>query len=140
MDPEHRPTEKDEAGQQNAPGIDQLLERILTEGIKPHGSEIARASLNGLVSVIFFDVAPDGEQAARSLGWRGGRSEFAGMNRTRAEKMASLLPKGDPARAWLRGLRGGRIFVVTGKGTLCVTDADAGYSLLPGSLDGGWMS
>ena len=117
------------------------LQRVLNDGIKPYASEIARTWLDGEVAVVFHMVAPAAEKVARSLGWAGGPSGCARMNRSRAESLARKLPKSDPAARWLGGRRPGRIFIVSGSGTLCVNyEPQKGYSLLEGSTDTAWMS
>jgi hypothetical protein len=66
-----------------------FFERLLNEGIKPHADVIARAHGDGLVAMVFYDLAPSVHDTARKyMGWGGGKSEAYVMTRTRAERLA----------------------------------------------------
>lgn len=121
-----------------------FLEQLLQQGIKPHDHTITRAFSEGQVVLVFHNIAsnsPEAIAAARSLGWRGASSECIPLNRTRAERIAELLPSADPCSKWLRGKRPGRIFVCSGAGTLCLNyDPEGSFSIEPGTTNGEWMT
>jgi hypothetical protein len=104
---------------------------LVRAGIEPHLARIRR-------------VHDDGEIALVSVG-SNGRSECRGISRTRAERCAENLARAFPdgeraARAWLRGRRPGRIFVIYDHdgygGTYCLNlSKDGKVTHEPGTTD-----
>lgn len=129
----------------------EFLNRLLEEGIKPLSEKIATIHLNGDVAVLFFEIetgdsaeAKTAMASAKDLGWTGGRAEVAAMTKTRAAKFAdaiATIAPTDPAIAWLRGRKSGRIFVCVSAATLCVNFVPGtGFTIEPGTLDRQWLS
>ncbi len=114
-----------------------MMRRILDEGVIPHADALAMIWLNGEVAVVVFEVADEGKDALRTLGWHG-EAVFA-LNRTRAEQLAK---RSDPVTAaWLRRRGPGRMFLWNGLGTLLLNhETGKGWSTEPGSTDTEWMN
>jgi hypothetical protein len=107
--------------------MNQALERILEQGIKPHADAIAPIVIDGEgVAVVVFEPALEAVTAAQHYGWDGKAKVF---------KLDARKAQGDSITArWFSSGRPGRIFVISGKGTLLVNYAQgAGFTLEPGS-------
>ncbi len=122
------------------------MDRLVELGLKPQAETLARAYVAGDVAVVFFEVGPSAQPAAHALGWNG-QDGATRITRTRARKLADALEGSHPGDragiSWLRSRERGRIFVVTGNGTLMLnggTEA-GGYVIAPGTFAAReWMS
>jgi hypothetical protein len=134
------------------PAGQEFMGRVHREGIVPNVDAIARVFLDGDVAILFFEVGgpdpkmgPFAEQAARALGWKGGRIEVGRMTKTRAARMADAIAQSTPGDvagiAWFRRRAGDRLYLVTQYATFCLDYAPAeGWSLAPGTTDREWKS
>jgi len=112
-----------------------FFDDLLNNGIKPHASTLAPIISTGGIAVVVHDAAPPAVTFALSLGWDGITPVFAMSGSARQRFIETMERIGDHVTArWLRGWRHGRIFVVTGGGTLLVNHDKDGYSLEQGSI------
>jgi hypothetical protein len=122
----------------------ELLDRVLNHGIKDNADAIASISRDSDVALLFFDVAEGALDDARNLGWQGAASEVRRMEQPEANRLARAFQRitGDAsAAAWFRRRHSGRIFVVTGVGTLCVNHSPgSGVSIEPGTIAWPWAA
>lgn len=106
-----------------------FLARLLEQGIKPNAEAIARIHANGDIALVPFEVAPE---------WRA-RLEEAGFSlevRPLTAAQRRQLSGADHVSArWVKGKRPGRIYVVSGSGTLLVNHDESGFAIEPGSTD-----
>jgi len=118
--------------------------RLIDEAIAPNADEIARIVAYRDVALVFYDVHPEMQEAARAIGWNGDRLQVKRLSEKQSEKIASSLKAtspSDPAAQWLKSRREGRIFVVAEAGTLCLNiSPEEGYYFEPGTLDAGRMN
>ena len=113
---------------------DELLERLLEEGIKPHTDAILAAHEAGGVAVVLFEPVEEHEPMFRAMGWPD-RPAFPMTPQLRR----SLLDSDPVTRRWLEVPRDGvvRIFALVHRGSLLVNyDPERGYWIEPNSLDG----
>jgi len=120
----------------------QLMDRLLSEGIHAHAQDIAPIIANGGIAVVVYKPHDLAREAARAVGWDGESATFKLSNAARQRLIASLLRRDDAVTCrWLRGNRAGRIFMISGAGTLLINFVPGvGYSLEPGSTDSERMS
>ncbi len=134
-------TRQSKAGLAQGADVTSFLERILTEGIKPHADAIARIGEAGKIAGVVFELhrgVP--EDAARRLGWDGVRSTFT---ISRATARRTIAHADQVTAAWVEQRTPGRtqIFLMVHAGTLLVNhDLGQGFSLEPYSTRGAWLS
>jgi hypothetical protein len=113
-----------------------VLDAIFTHGIKPHADAIAEVVESGDIAIVVHRLRPDVERNARALGWDGVSPVFRMTESTRARMIASSEAIADTVTArWLRAKRTGRVFVLSGVGSLLVNVDEDGFSIEPGSTD-----
>jgi hypothetical protein len=116
----------------------QASERLLNEAVKPNAEKIARIMFTGAVAVVVHALADEGaKEGARNLGWDG-RSTVFELSPAKLKWFASVLRGiGDSAAAdWLMNGAPGRMFVMTGYGTLCLNhEVGRGWTAAPGTSD-----
>lgn len=126
----------------NANKSQNLLNRLLKEGIRPHADSIAPIIADGDVAVVAFEPMKTGKKALRALGWNG-RDPVFRLGHHHAKRMAqNLISQGDIAGGeWLARRRDGRIFVFVQGGTLMFNlEPGGGFGPEPGTLDREWLS
>jgi len=119
-----------------------LFDRFLDEGVRPHSELIAPIISDCDVAVVAFEPMNIGKKALRTLGWNG-RVPVLRLEQREADRLAqNLVSQGDHAGgAWLADRRFGRIFGFVHGGTLMVNlHPGGGFSVEPGTLDHEWMS
>ena len=111
-----------------------LLERLLTDGIQPHAGTIAQIVSDGGIAVVVFEPGPRITKVARQIGWD---KYTAPVVRMPDAFRFDLAMADTGTRRWLKRPAdgGGRLFVMSGDGTLLVNITERGFSLEPGSLD-----
>jgi hypothetical protein len=111
--------------------------------VQPHAARIARAHDDGQVALVVLEVHPAAAEAARALGWQGGRCEYLPLNRSRAERLALALspreqrgrPEAEHTSAWLRGRRRGRVFVMVESALIALNyRAPSEFTIEPGTI------
>jgi len=119
-----------------------VFNRLVNEGLKPHGKEIVQICNDGDVACVVWELTSDNHEAARALGWDGVSSVFAMPNEIRIEFAKALAKDGDVAGAkWLRASGKNRIYCMAQTGTLLLNvNPGEGFSIEPGTLDHEWMS
>lgn len=123
-----------------------FMDRLVELGLKPQAETLARAYVAGDVAVVFFEVGAWAQSAARAHGWNG-QDGATWITKTRAMKLADALERSHPGdhagTSWLRSRERGRIFVVTGNGTVMLNGVPeaGGYVIAPGTFAAReWMS
>jgi len=109
--------------------------------IAPNADKIATIVAGGDVAVALYHPDTSALAAARGVGWDG--SSAFRMPRTAQKRLAAQSQRsGDVITSrWLRRSgEGGRIFLISGTGTLLINCDECGLSIEPGSLSNGWMS
>lgn len=121
----------------------ELLDRILEEGIKANVRAIAEIVVDGAIAVLVFEPHSGAMDALRAIGLDSASKVFE-LSRTHREGLAQhVLSLGDQRSAdWLTRKAEGRIFVFVHGKTLFINfdERDGGYSIEPGSLDGEFLN
>jgi hypothetical protein len=117
------------------PGIAELMDRLLRDGIKPHGRRIAELGLSGRIACLVFEPGPTAVVVLKAM-----KRERSGPLFPLSSFEIGQLARSDRTTArWLATPSSGikqKIFVFVHEGTLLLNhERGRGYSLEPGSTD-----
>lgn len=115
--------------------VTRFLDELLAEGIKPHWDAIEQIIDTGEIAVVVWNLDDASRKAARMIGWDGKTSVFRMAQAVQRKMSAGCASLGQHVtERWLTSKCAGRIFAMTGLGTLLVNYADGlGFSLQPAS-------